>query len=148
MATLSFSFAGASINANGLTEKVKKFELLFEQPVLNQNVMQSIFSIEYFHSINAYAENLNEAFYMAANEANIVIDKLFLQITGNLNSKVSDSVNAGYNTIEVSILVHSDATEGALSELLETATNLIPFEESTQWKGKIHFSLNSIIHLN
>lgn len=149
MATLNFSFAGESINAQGLTAKVRKFDLSFENPALPQLKCQPVFSVEYFHSINSYAENLNQAFYMAAREAGVIIDKLFIQITGNLDSKgLGKIVQNGYNSIDVALIVVSDVSKVVLEALLKTATHLIPFEENTKWSGEVHFSLNSIIHLN
>lgn len=151
MATLNFSFAGESINAAKLESKVRKFELEFENPAYAQLQKKTTFSVEHFFSINKYAENLSEAFHMAANESGVVIDRLSIHIMGNLDSE-RDAFNAGsnglFNKIDVALIIVSSASDAVLEGVLRFANELNPVDDSIAGKVQFRFSLNSIVHLN
>ncbi len=151
MATLNFSFAGESINAAKLESKIRKFELEFENPAYAALRNKTSFSVEYFFTINKYAENLSEAFHMAAKEFGVKIDRLSLQITGNLDSE-RDQFAAPegrvFNKIDVALIIISDATDALLEEVLRLANELNPAGNEVAGKVQFQFSLNSIVHLN
>lgn len=151
MATLNFSFAGESINAAKLESKVRKFELEFENPAYVELRKKTTFSVEYFFSINKYAENLSEAFHLAAKESGVVIDRLSIHIMGNLDSE-RDSFNQNgnglFNKIDVSLIIVSNAPDAVLEGVLRFANELNPVDDSIAGKVQFHFSLNSIVHLN
>lgn len=151
MATLNFSFAGESINAAKLESKARKFELEFENPAYAQLRKKTTFSVEYFFSINKYAENLSEAFHLAAKESGVVIDRLSIHIMGNLDSE-RDSFNQNgnglFNKIDVSLIIVSNASDAVLEGVLRFANELNPVDDSIAGKVQFHFSLNSIVHLN
>lgn len=151
MATLNFSFAGESINAAKLESKVRKFELEFENPAYAQLRKKTTFSIEYFFSINKYAENLSEAFHLAAKESGVVIERLSIHIMGNLDSEresFNQSGNGLFNKIDVSLIIVSDAPNAVLEGVLRFANELNPVDDNIAGKVQFHFSLNSIVHLN
>lgn len=150
MAKLNFLFAGESIQSAKLKSKTRKFELEFENNTYSFK-HNPVFSVEYFFSINSYAENLSEAFHMAAKEAGIAIQQFNIQITGKLDSTFDKQENAtgnAFNKIEISLYVESDAPKDALAELLVVANQLNPIEESIADHVGFQFSLNSVIHLN
>jgi hypothetical protein len=151
MATLNFSFAGESINASKLESKVRKFELEFENPAYTQLNTKQTFSVEYFFSINKYAENLSEAFHMAAKESGVLIDRFSIHIMGNLDSERDTFNGAGkglFNKIDVSLIIVSDASDSILAGVLRFANELNPVDDNIAGKVQFHFSLNSIVHLN
>lgn len=151
MATLNFSFAGESINAAKLESKVRKFELEFENPAYKGLKAKTTFSVEHFFSINKYAENLSDAFHLAAKESGIIIDRLSIHIMGNLDSE-RDSFNGSgsglFNKIDVSLIIVSDAADSVLAGVLRFANELNPADEHIAGNAQFHFSLNSIVHLN
>jgi len=151
MATLNFSFAGESINAAKLESKIRKFELEFENPAYNKLHRKTTFSVEHFFSINKYAENLSEAFHMAAKESGVVVDRLSIHIMGNLDSE-RDTFAGGstglFNKIDVSLIIVSEASDAVLAGVLRFANELNPVDDSIAGKVQFHFSLNSIVHLN
>lgn len=150
MATLNFSFAGESINAAKLESKIRKFELEFENPAYNKLTRKTTFSVEHFFSINKYAENLSEAFHMAAKESGVVVDRLSIHIMGNLDSERDTfGGNSGlFNKIDVSLIIVSEASDAVLAGVLRFANELNPVDDSIAGKVQFHFSLNSIVHLN
>lgn len=148
MATLNFSFAGESINAAKLESKVRKFELEFENPAYLQLKHKTTFSVEYFFSINKYAENLSEAFHLAATEAGITVQRLNISITGNIDSGKVYNKQSLFNKIDVSLLIVSDAPDAALEQILAFAQELNPVDANIHDTVKFNFSLNSIVHLN
>ena len=151
MATLNFSFAGESINAAKLESKVRKFELEFENPAYTALKRKTSFSVEYFFTINKYAENLSEAFHLVAKEAGIVIDYLSLNITGNLDSSRDRQVvkeGTPFNKIDVALIITSNASDTVLKDLLLLANELNPVDSDIAGDAQFQFSLNSIIHLN
>jgi len=150
MAKLNFSFAGESIQSAKLKSKVRKFELEFEHNTLSFE-QNPVFSVEYFFSINSYAENLSEAFHMAAKEAGIAVAQFNVAITGNLDSNLNakeKTANNAFNKIDIYLSIVSDAPDEALEELLKMANELNPIEDSIAKQVKFQFSLNSVIHLN
>ncbi len=151
MATLNFSFAGESINAAKLESKGRKFELEFENPAYAALKQKTSFSVEYFFTINKYAENLSEAFHLAAKEAGVAIDYLGLHITGNLDSSRDRSLvkeGTAFNKIDVALVITSDAPDAVLEGLLRFANELNPVDSNIAGEVQFQFSLNSIIHLN
>lgn len=150
MATLNFSFAGESIHAARLEPRVKKFDLEFENPALSGLKSGTGFSIEYFFNINKYAENMSEAFHLAAKELGVTIEWLGITLTGNLDSSqgIPDSKSSRFNTVDVALSIVSDASDKALEAALQLANELNPIQESFKGKIQFHFSLNAIVHLN
>jgi hypothetical protein len=151
MAKLHFSFAGESIQSSKLESKTRKFDLEFESNTYLLFIKNPTFSVEYFFSINRYAENLSDAFHMAAKEAGIEVEQFNVIITGNLDSDLSRKPslnNSIFNKIDVSLSIKSNAPNEALEQLLRLANELNPIEESIAGQVEFQFSLNSIIHLN
>jgi hypothetical protein len=151
MAKLKFSFAGESIQSSKLESKTRKFDLEFESNTYLSFQTNPTFSVEYFFSINNYAENFSDAFHMAAKEAGIKVDQLNIQITGNLDSnrhKKAEVNGVIFNRIDVSISILSAAPIQALEQLLDLANELNPIEDSIAKQVHFQFSLNSILHLN
>lgn len=151
MAKLNFSFAGESILSAKLKSKTRKFELEFENNHYWSLEKNPAFSVEYFFSINSYAENLSEAFHMAAKEAGIHVQQFNVEITGNLDSDLNQKERLGnsvFNKIDVCLSIKSDAPDEALEALLRLANELNPIEESIAGQVRFQFSLNSVIHLN
>ena len=104
MAKLNFSFAGESIQASKLESKSRKFELEFESNPYLSLSKNPTFSVEYFFSINSYAENLSEAFHMAAKESGITVQQFNVEIIGHIDSnnvKLYQGTNSSFNKIEV-----------------------------------------------
>ncbi|WP_118950260.1 hypothetical protein [Taibaiella helva] len=150
MATLNFSFAGESINAAKLQSRTRKFDLEFENPVYAE-VNGAQFTVEYFFSINRYAENLSEAFHLAAREAGVAVEHLALNITGSLSSggrQGYGSRDQRFNRIDVSLAIAADAPDALLEDIFRLAKELSPVEEALSDKVQFRFSLNTIIHLN
>lgn len=151
MAKLKFSFAGESIQSSKLESKTRKFDLEFESNTYLSFERNPTFSVEYFFSINNYAENFSDAFHMAAKEAGIKVEQLNIQITGNLDSTQQRNDNSRgniFNKIDVSLAIVSNAPNEALEQLLKFANELNPIEDSIAKQIQFQFSLNSIIHLN
>ncbi|KAA5536119.1 hypothetical protein F0919_00155 [Taibaiella lutea] len=151
MAKLNFSFAGESIQSSKLESKTRKFDLEFESNTYLSFIKNPTFSVEYFFSINNYAENLSDAFHMAAKEAGIEVAQFNVIITGNLDSNLTHKENFNnsiFNKIDVSLSIKSNAPDEALEQLLKLANELNPIEESIANQVRFQFSLNSVIHLN
>ncbi|WP_118976100.1 hypothetical protein [Taibaiella koreensis] len=150
MATLNFSFAGESIHAAKLQSKTRKFELEFSNPVYTE-VNGAQFTVEYLFTINQYAENLSEAFHLAAGEAGVAVEHLALNITGCLDSDSKPTYDNGdrrFNRIDVSLAIAADAPEALLEDIFRLAMALSPAEDALSDKVQYRFSLNTIIHLN
>ncbi len=151
MATLNFSFAGESINAAKLESKLRKFDLEFENPAYAELKNSTTFSIEQFFTINKYAENLSEAFHLAAKESGVQVSRLEIHITGNIDSaKIAGKKQDGslFNRVDVALVIVSDVPDAVLEGILRFANELSPFDDDLRSKVQFHFSLNSIIHLN
>ena len=151
MPTLNFSFQGESINAAKLESKVEKFDLQFEKSLNNRHDNKVTFSIEHFYSINRYAENLCEAFHLAAIEAGVTIQKLAIHIVGNLDSTKVNAANSEgsvFNKIDVALIIVSEASDLILEKVLSFAQELNPIDANIQKQIDFNFSLNSIVHLN
>jgi hypothetical protein len=152
MATLNFSLTGESINASKLESKVRKFELEFDNPAYTELKTRTTFSVEYFYSINKYAENLSEAIHLAAEELGVNIDRLGISITGNVDSGKSygarNAEGGLFNKIDVSVVIVAAATDEVLDNVLNFARELNPVDAAILSKVQFNFSINSIVHLN
>lgn len=149
MAMLRFSFAGESIQSSPLVSKVRRFELEFEPSAQAALQGRTAFTVEYFFSIDAYAENLNAAFHMAAAEAGIQVDKLEIHIEGNLRSGTKGMPGEhAFNKVDVSLVIVSDATDAILEAVLRLAKELSPADRSLDDDVQFRFFLNTVIHLN
>lgn len=152
MATLNFSFAGESINAAKLESKVRKFELQFENPVYADLKRTTPFSIEYFYSIDRYAENLSEAIHLSATELGVVIGNLAIHIMGHINTKRTGGRRSGkqelFNKVDVKLVITANASDAILNEVLKLAKELNPVDARVFDEVQFNYSLNTIIHLN
>lgn len=152
MATLNFSFAAESIKAAKLGSKVRKFELQFENPVYADLNRTTPFSIEYFYSIDRYAENLSEAIHLSATELGVTIGNLAIHIVGHIDTRYGH--NAGnskqelFNKVDVKLIITADASDALLNEVLQLARELNPVDDRVFEGVAFNFSLNTIIHLN
>jgi hypothetical protein len=152
MATLNFSFAGESINAAKLESKVRKFELEFENPVYADLKRTTPFSIEYFYSIDRYAENLSEAIHLSATELGVIVGNLAIQIVGYINTKAiagrKNEKQDLFNKVDVKLAVTANASDAILNEVLNLAKELNPVDDRVFGEIQFNYSLNTIIHLN
>lgn len=148
MATLSFSFAGESINAAKLESKVRKFELQFENPAYAGLNRATPYPIEYFYSIDRYAENLSEAIHLSAAELGVTIGNLAISIVGHINTKQRNSRQELFNKVDVALAITADATDAVLNEVLQLARELNPVDDLVFNEVQFNYSLNTIIHLN
>ncbi|PSK90333.1 hypothetical protein [Taibaiella chishuiensis] len=148
MATLNFSFAGESINAAKLEPKVRKFELQFENPVYAELNRATPYSIEYFYSIDRYAENLSEAIHLSAAELGVAIGNLVIRIVGYINTTKYNNRQQLFNKVDVALEITANASDAILNEVLKLARELNPVDERIGNKVQFNYSLNTIIHLN
>lgn len=148
MATLNFSFAGESINAAKLEPKVRKFELQFENPVYAELNRATPYSIEYFYSIDRYAENLSEAIHLSAAELGVAIGNLLIRIVGYINTTKYNNRQQLFNKVDVALEITANASDAILNEVLKLARELNPVDECIGNKVQFNYSLNTIIHLN
>ncbi len=149
MATLNFSFAGESINAAKLEPKVRKFELQFENPVYAElNHRTTPYPIEYFYSIDRYAENLSEAIHLSAAELGVAVGNLVIRIVGYINTKAYNNKQQLFNKVDVALEITANASDAILNEVLKLARELNPVDEHIGNRVQFNYSLNTIIHLN
>lgn len=152
MATLNFSFAGESINAAKLESKVRKFELQFENPAYADLNRTTPFSIEYFYSIDRYAENLSEAIHLSATELDVMIGNLAIHIAGHINTKRTGGSRSNnqelFNKVDVKLVITANVSDAILNEVLKLAKELNPVDARVFDEVQFNYSLNTIIHLN
>ncbi len=134
MSILSFSFQGVNKSSTKFTGKSREFELTIDEPIELGGTNEYPNPVEYI--LAGYAGCLNVVAHIVAQELNIVLKKLEINVSGELNTAKllgeNTTERAGFQRIEVSLKPQTTATETELLGWLKEIERRCPVGDNLQ----------------
>ena len=132
MSDLVFSVKGESLSSAKFKAKVRDFELIVDEPEALGGTDQSPNPVEYI--LTGFAGCLNVVGFIVAKELDFEIDKLKIEISGNINPNkflgLSSEERAGYKNIEVKLVPETKASIETLVKWLHIVQERCPVKDN------------------
>jgi uncharacterized OsmC-like protein len=132
MTQLRFSIGGESRNATRLYADASGFKVAVDHSEDRGGRTNAPSPFEYI--LAGYAGCLNAVCHMVAKEMGILIHKLFVEVSGEINTDRTNGRSfkerAGFQNIDVDIQVYSDSDEEVLSRWLEVVETRCPIYDT------------------
>ncbi|MFD1564535.1 OsmC family protein [Haloarchaeobius amylolyticus] len=126
--TERFAVSAASESETKTVVKARDFEFVVDEPSALGGTNAGPNPVEYL--IGAWAGCLNVVVHTVAEERGIDLENVELEIQGTLDPRkflgAAEDVRAGYQELDVTISVESDAGQDALDALSETVEERCP----------------------
>ncbi|MDG5800196.1 OsmC family protein [Marinilabiliaceae bacterium ANBcel2] len=132
MAKVSFSVKGDNVNATRIDLNARQFKLVVDEPANLGGTDDGANPVEYL--LAGLAGCLNVVGHTVAKEMGIKINKLSVEVSGDLNPArfmgQSNAERAGFQNIETVLHVDTDADKATLKEWLEKVEDRCPVNDN------------------
>ncbi|MGQ1947808.1 OsmC family protein [Geofilum sp. OHC36d9] len=144
MANLTFSVKGNNSNTTRLDVETRQFKLIVDEPAEMGGNDEGPNPVEYI--LAGYAGCLNVVGHVVAKELGINLQKLTIEVSGQLNPTrflgLSNDERAGFQSINVKLNIDSDATPDTLNQWLEAVENRCPVRDNLSNPTPLSISVN------
>ena len=141
---LTFKISGKSAAATKLNVNARQFNLIVDEPATLGGEDAGPNPVEYL--LAGYAGCLNVVVNLVAKELGVKIEKLDVNVSGNLNPArfmgLSDEERAGFKSIDVDISLQSNADEETRKELFRLVEKRCPINDNIKNPTPISYSIN------
>lgn len=141
---LNFSINGKSIGFTKYSGVARNFELVVDEPEVLGGENSAANPVEYL--LAGYAGCLNVVFNLVAKEQNIQINKLEINIEGNINPEkflgISNSERAGFKSITVGISLETNGNKEQEEKLISTVKERCPINDNLSNVTPINYNIN------
>ena len=132
MSDLTFSVQGASASAAKFVGKTRQFRLIVDEPTDLGGTDEHANPVEYL--LAGLAGCINVVGHLVAKELGFSIQKLHIEVTGNINPiklfGVSDAERAGFKEIELKLVPETNASIETLAEWLRIVQERCPVKDN------------------
>lgn len=132
MSDLTFDVKGTSENPTKLNIETRQFKFVVDEPAVLGGTDHGANPVEYL--LGALAGCLNVVAHVVANEVNLPLKGVTIDVDGNLNPAKflgkSDEERAGYKGIQVRITPDTDADEASVQEWLQIVERRCPVSDN------------------
>lgn len=132
MSDLTFSVQGASASAAKFVGKTRQFRLIVDEPTDLGGTDEHANPVEYL--LAGLAGCINVVGHLVAKELGFSIQKLHIEVTGNINPNklfgVSDAERAGFKEIELKLVPETNASIETLAEWLRIVQERCPVKDN------------------
>jgi uncharacterized OsmC-like protein len=132
MSTLNFSIGGRSLTATKYAGNARQFQIVVDEPEALAGEDSAPNPVEYI--LAGYAGCLNVVTHVVAKELNIKINRLDINIDGDLNPSrflgLSKDHRAGFQSLNVDIQIDSDSSPEEIARLLELIKDRCPVNDN------------------
>jgi uncharacterized OsmC-like protein len=151
MSILNFSINGQSLSATKLETKARSFSFIIDEPPTLGGNDEGPNPVEYL--LGSYAGCLNVVLHVVAKELEITIQKLNIEVNGDLDPNKfigGSSLNrAGFQNINVNIDIETNVNVEQENKLIETAKSRCPVNDNLSNTTQInYFSKSKKYNLN
>jgi uncharacterized OsmC-like protein len=151
MSILNFSINGQSLSATKLETKARSFSFIIDEPPTLGGNDEGPNPVEYL--LGSYAGCLNVVLHVVAKELQITIQKLNIEVNGDLDPNKfigGSSLNrAGFQNINVNIDIETNVNVEQENKLIETAKSRCPVNDNLSNTTQInYFSKSKKYNLN
>lgn len=144
MSKLNFSIKGVSVNPTKLESKARGFSFIVDEPPALGGNDEGPNPVEYL--LGSYAGCLNVVINLVAKEKGITINKLNIDIDGDIDPTKfigSSGFNrAGFQNINVVIELKTNASDFENFELIKTAKERCPVNDNLTNPTQINYSIH------
>ncbi len=145
MSLLNFSIAGKNKTATLLETKARHFAIFVDEPEALGGQDSAPNPVEYI--LAGYAGCLNVVFHLVAKELEIKINKLQLDISGDIHPGkflgISQEERAGFISLQVNIDIDSDAPAEKIGQLFSLVKERCPVNDNLANPTPINYSLKT-----
>lgn len=145
---LNFKINGRSVGATKYSGLARGFELVVDEPEALGGENSAPNPVEYI--LAGYAGCLNVVFHVVARELGITINKLAIDIDGDLNPArfmgLSKDERAGFKSLSVNIELETDSTPEQESLLINSAKDRCPVNDNLSNPTPVNYSINNIAY--
>ena len=132
MADLNFSVKGVSENPTKFVAEARDFKIVIDEPPSLGGTDHGANPVEYL--LASYAGCLNVMGHLIAGELGFKLDKLEIEINGNLNPDrlfgTSFEERAGFKKIDIKLKPHANASPELLKIWTEAVENRCPINDN------------------
>ena len=132
MSDLNFSIKGVSENPTKFVAEARNFKIVVDEPPTLGGTDHGANPVEYL--LASYAGCLNVMGHLIADELGFKLDKLEIEINGNLNPDrlfgKSFTERAGFKKIQVTLKPHAEITPELLKNWIEAVENRCPINDN------------------
>lgn len=132
MADLKFSIKGASENPTKFVAEARNFKIIIDEPPTLGGTDQGANPVEYL--LACYAGCLNVMGHLIAGELGFKLDKLEIEINGDLNPDRlfgnSFTERAGFKKIMITLKPYAEVTPELLERWVQAVENRCPINDN------------------
>jgi uncharacterized OsmC-like protein len=132
MTDLNFSIKGVSENPTKFVAEARSFKIVVDEPPTLGGTDHGANPVEYL--LASYAGCLNVMGHLIASELGFKLDKLEIEISGNLNPDrlfgKSFTERAGFKKIQVTLKPHAQVTPELLKSWIKAVENRCPINDN------------------
>jgi len=150
MSKLTFSIKAENQNATRLNVDARQFKIVVDEPVALGGNDEGANPVEYI--LAGYAGCLNVVGHIVAKELGIKLKRFAIEISGDINPArflgQPSEERAGFQSLNVTLKVDSDADELTLSKWLKIVEYRCPVNDNLSNPTPIKVALNQLVSLN
>lgn len=143
MEDLIFSINGKSVTPTRFEGKVRQFNIAVDEPEDFGGKDSAPTPVEYI--LAGYAGCLNVVVNLIAKEMNISIQRLEINITGNINPEkllgISDKERAGFKSLTIQLDIKSDASKDTIQKLVNQVKERCPVNDNLVNSTTVSYSM-------
>ncbi len=132
MALLNFSTRGENENPTKFVANSRNFKLVVDEPAELGGTDHGANPVEYL--LAGFAGCINVVAHIVAREQNLTINKLSIEVEGDLNPGkflgISNEERAGFQNINLNINLDTDADQSAIDKWLKEVENRCPISDN------------------
>lgn len=132
MSDLTFSVKGESASAAKFVAKTRQFRLVVDEPEGLGGTDENANPVEYI--LAGLAGCINVVGHLVAKELGFSIQKLHIEVTGNINSDrflgISSDERAGFKEIDLKLIPETSASIETLAEWLRIVQDRCPVKDN------------------
>ena len=145
MADLNFSVKGVSETSTKFVAEARDFKIIVDEPPALGGTDHGANPVEYL--LASYAGCLNVMGHLVAQELGFTLEKLEIEVSGNLNPDrlfgTSFSERAGFKQIDIILKPVSNADDELLKQWTEEVENRCPVNDNLRDKTPTNITLLS-----
>ena len=145
MADLNFSIKGVSENPTKFLAEARNFQIIVDEPPSLGGTDHGANPVEYL--LASYAGCLNVMGHLIAGELGFTLDKLEIEVSGNLNPErlfgTSFAQRAGFKEIEIKLKPYTNAKVELLNKWLEEVENRCPVNDNLRDKTPVSIRIEN-----
>ena len=146
MSIVKFAIKGESKTATKLEAKARSFSFVIDEPGALGGTNEAPNPVEYL--LGSLAGCLNIVLHLEAKEHNVIINKLKIDIDGDLDPAKFVGLpgfnRSGFQHININIILEADATEEIINAIINKAKARCPISDNISGVTQINYTVSNV----